>query len=386
MKSSTLTLCSQTAPRLIEGALEDPPLVLGVLEGHTKLEESNNRVGEVLEESIVILGVQLSVLPEALVLDNLHIGGQHHERLGLDVLELLGAVPLLVRPLLFDQQLEVVVGQRGGAEGPGAIVAGAVRVAAAERVGAGQRNHGAVVEAHAAEDGADVAAVLGCVGEAAVGCAEGKVAVAAARAVRDLGALHLLDGGDAAQDPEVRVADPGEGGLDGLEEVAGGLQTGVGAMVALGSEAHGGAVGTAGAGQLVVGAGGVPCETKQDRAVAAVIVVVVLLEQLGDVVVGLLVVLEAGDEGRPGLALEAEQLRLVGVGRVGGSTDKQDTSTDEHASGVALVLVLDGLLVASGVTAPATESILGRRSEAGRACGGGAERRRGGAQSAGEGS
>lgn len=97
-----------------------------------------------------------------------------------------------------------------------------------------------------------MAAVFACVGQAAVGRAEAEVAIGAARAVWDLGPLHLLDGADAGEDPEVRVGYPGESCFDGLEEVAGGFEAGIGAVVTFGGEAHSGAVGTAGVGELVV--------------------------------------------------------------------------------------------------------------------------------------
>lgn len=64
--------------------------------------------------------------------------------------------------------------------------------------------------------------VFGAVGEAAVGGAEGDVAVGAARAPGDGGTLHFLDGGDAGEGPEVGVGYPGElfceegGGLVGV--------------------------------------------------------------------------------------------------------------------------------------------------------------------------
>jgi hypothetical protein len=87
---------------LIEAALESIPLVLGLLEWHTQLEQGNNGIAKVLEECVVVLGILLGVLSEALVLDEFHVGGQHHQRLGLDVLELLGAVPLFVPPLLLE--------------------------------------------------------------------------------------------------------------------------------------------------------------------------------------------------------------------------------------------------------------------------------------------
>jgi hypothetical protein len=46
----------------------------------------------------------------------------------------------------------------------------------------------------------------------------------------DLGAVHGLDGDDARERPEVGVRDPLVGGLDGLEERAGVLEAGVGAV------------------------------------------------------------------------------------------------------------------------------------------------------------
>ncbi len=94
-------------------------------------------------------------------------------------------------------------------------------MAAAEGVGAGEGDDLAVVEAHAVEDGAEVGLVFGAVGEAPVRRAEADVPVRAAGAPGDLGALHFLDGADAAEGPEVRVGYPGEfcwGGLVGSWE------------------------------------------------------------------------------------------------------------------------------------------------------------------------
>lgn len=186
-------------------------------------------------------------------------------------------------------------------------------MAASESVGAGQCDHGAVVKAHAAEDGADMAAVLAGVWQTAVGCAEGHVAVGAASPVWDLGALHLLDGANATEDPEIGVGDPWEGLLDGGEEVAGCFEAGVGAVVAFRGEAHGGAIGATGVGQLVVAgvcqlrskserpevnsrSRSVPCETQQDGTVATIVVFIMLLQQLRNLVVRLLVVLKSRDE------------------------------------------------------------------------------------------
>lgn len=71
-------------------------------------------------------------------------------------------------------------------------------------------------------------------------------------------------------------------------------------MVGLGGEAHGGAVAASGTGGLVKGTASVPGKTKQDRAEAAIVIVVLLLETGGNVVVDLLEVLLGGvhDLGR----------------------------------------------------------------------------------------
>lgn len=170
---------------------------------------------------------------------------------------------------------------------------------------------------------------FGAVGEAAVGRAEGDVAVSTAGAPRDGGALHFLDSGDAGEGPEVGVGYPrelfcgrvsdwwgtGEGRRDGLrtfdwvEEVTSGFQTGVGAVVAFGGETHGGAVGTAGVGESVVAGRWISCcgrleveiwhlrstamprQPQKHWAVAAIIIIVLLLEQLGDKIIHLLIVI-----------------------------------------------------------------------------------------------
>lgn len=237
---------------LIERALEDPSLVFGLLEGHSKLKQGGDCLGKVLEESIAVLGIQLGVLLEALVLNKLHVSGQHHEALGLDILKLLGTIPLLVRPLLLEEQLEVVVGQGSGREGPGAVKAGAVGVAAAEGVGAREGDHGTVIESHAAKDGADVAAILGGIGQTAIRSAEGDITIGTASTVRNLRTLHLLDGANTTENPQVRVADPRESLLDGLEEVASSLETSIGTVVSFGGKAHGCAVGATSSRQLVI--------------------------------------------------------------------------------------------------------------------------------------
>lgn len=194
--------------------LEDP--ALGVLgEGNAELEELDNDVGEVLEEELVVGGVLLNPLLESLVLDEGHVGGKHHEGLGLLVLILLGAVPLLPLPLLVEKELVVVVSHDGRGEGPGAVEAGAVGVAAAESVSTGKSNDLLIVEAHAVEDVAEMVLGLGGIRKTAVGSAGSDITVLATGAVGDLGALHLLDGADTGKDPEVGVGDPRELGCSG---------------------------------------------------------------------------------------------------------------------------------------------------------------------------
>ena len=194
--------------------LEDP--ALGVLgERNTELEELDNDVGEVIEEELVVGGILLNPLLELLVLNEGDVGGEHHEGLGLLVLILLRAVPLLPLPLLLNEEPEVVVGHDGGGEGPGAVIAGAVGVAAAESVSTGKSNDLLIVEAHAVEDVAEMVLGLGGIRKAAIGSAGSDITVLATRAVGDLGAHHLLDGADTGKDPEIGVGDPRELGCSG---------------------------------------------------------------------------------------------------------------------------------------------------------------------------
>lgn len=64
------------------------------LEGDTELEELDDDVSELIEEDLIILGVTFDVFLEFFVFDQGHVGGEHHEGLGGDVLVLLGTVPL----------------------------------------------------------------------------------------------------------------------------------------------------------------------------------------------------------------------------------------------------------------------------------------------------
>lgn len=184
---------------------------LGILlEWNTKLEKGGDDLGEVVEESLVVLGVLLDPWKETLILDQDVISWQHHQRLGLLILQLLWSVPLLPLPALLEQQSVVIVGQHGWGESPWTLEAGTVGVAASKGVGTGESNDLLVVEAHAAEDVAEVLAALGGVWETSVWGAGGDVLVGAASTVWNGWAGHLLDGAYTGEDPEVGVGDPWE--------------------------------------------------------------------------------------------------------------------------------------------------------------------------------
>ena len=237
--------------------------------------------------------------PEDLVLHQRHIRRQHHQALRLHILILLGPIPLPPPPLLIQQQAEVIIANDRGRKGPRAVKAGAIGVAPPQSMRAAQRYNLAVVEPHAPEDRAQVILPLGAVRESSVGRAEADVAIGAPGPPGHRGALHLLDGCHARERPQVRVGDPGELLLDRFQEVAGGFQAGVGAVVAFGGEAHRGAVGAAGVGGGVVGAAAVPGEADDDRAVGAIVVVVLLFKALRDCVVdGLVVFLCRSEDAR----------------------------------------------------------------------------------------
>jgi hypothetical protein len=130
----------------------------------------------------------------------------------------------------------------------------------------------------------------------------------------------------------------------------------------------------------------VPRQSQQDRSVAAVIVVVVLLKPLCDSVVHLLVVLEAWYEER-GFCLLAEELWLPCVQAVDTRSHEQSTGAEDQARWVALEFIWP-ILRAGCVAALRllAEGRLRGYDEARRACRRGAEAGSGGAQGAIEGS
>lgn len=83
---------------------------------------------------------------------------------------------------------------------------------------------------------------FGAVGEPTDRCAERYVAALAAEAPVHDRTLHFSDGADVYEGAEVAVGDPGELRVDGLEEVVGVIEAGIGGVAGLGVEAHGHAV------------------------------------------------------------------------------------------------------------------------------------------------
>jgi len=120
------------------------------------------------------------------------------------------AIPLLPLPLLLNQETVEVVGQNGRGEGPGTGKASPVSVAAAKGVGTGEGNDLLIIKAHTAEDLSEVGSALSSVGKTAIRSTGGRLTVRATRPVRNSRALHFLNGADTSENPEIRVADPGE--------------------------------------------------------------------------------------------------------------------------------------------------------------------------------
>mmetsp|Transcript_14617 Transcript_14617/g.47610 ORF Transcript_14617/g.47610 Transcript_14617/m.47610 type:complete len:258 (-) Transcript_14617:686-1459(-) len=167
--------------------------------------------GEVPEEGAEVLGVDLGVFAELLVVAEEEVGGKHHELLrGIFVL----GRPVPVPELPGDVQEEGVVGvrQEDRRRRPEAVVAGVERIAPAEGVSTGEGDDVLVGEAHAVED--VVAEVLRRllrrtlvgVGEAAVGGDGIDGLVDAAVRPRHRGPAGLLDGRHARQRVQVPVA------------------------------------------------------------------------------------------------------------------------------------------------------------------------------------
>lgn len=163
---------------------------------------------------------------------------KHHEGTGLLVLKLLGTVPLPPHPRLVKEQLEEVIRQRRRGERPGSIEARTIPVATTERMSTRERDNLLVIEPHTAENPPQVVRALGSIRETTVWSGLGSEPVDTSGAPGDLGTAHLLDGSNAGQSPQIAVRDPGELLLEGLEELASNVQTGVGTVLRLRGEPH----------------------------------------------------------------------------------------------------------------------------------------------------
>lgn len=71
---------------------------------------------------------------------------KHHQRASFLIGKLLRAIPLSPDPLLTEEQFEIVIGYRGGREGPWPFETGAIRVAATKGVRTRKGNDFLVIE------------------------------------------------------------------------------------------------------------------------------------------------------------------------------------------------------------------------------------------------
>jgi len=141
-------------------SLENPPILLVTRERDTQFKQPHNNIREILKEEIVVIGILLHPRLKFLVLDERHVGWQHHQTLGALILILCGPVPFAPCPLLIEEKLKVVVGQDGWRKGPWAVVAGAICVTSAQCMGTAQGDDLLVVPAHATEDGPQMVRAL----------------------------------------------------------------------------------------------------------------------------------------------------------------------------------------------------------------------------------
>ncbi len=121
---------------------------------------------------------------------------------------LLRTIPLSPVPLLIQKKLEVFVGDDSGRKSPWALETGSICVASSESVSPAQSNNFLVIKSHTSEDVAQMLAALGSVWQTSVGCAGCHILVQSTRSVWNDRALHLLDGDDSTENPEIGVGDP----------------------------------------------------------------------------------------------------------------------------------------------------------------------------------
>mmetsp|Transcript_91742 Transcript_91742/g.239161 ORF Transcript_91742/g.239161 Transcript_91742/m.239161 type:complete len:377 (+) Transcript_91742:269-1399(+) len=259
----------------------------------TQFQQCGKGLGEVLEEHLLVVRVEVDILLEARILQERNVRWKHHEllRRGVAVLGVLAGLPFdaPLFPVRVLEELEIQIVERRGCRSPRAHEARGVRVAAPERMSAAEGDNFLVVEPHAGEDAPQVADVLldGAVGGVRQPAVGGDVAgargVDAPGTPGDLRTPEGLDGNDAAERVQVRVADAGVRLLHGLEPRDRLVEPRVPAMRELLLEADGPRAGTPRLRDLVVAAARVPRQPDQRRAFVRV-----GLDELRDLSLGLL--------------------------------------------------------------------------------------------------
>mmetsp|Transcript_11366 Transcript_11366/g.40320 ORF Transcript_11366/g.40320 Transcript_11366/m.40320 type:complete len:603 (+) Transcript_11366:71-1879(+) len=194
-------------------------------------------------------------------------------------------------PLIPDHVGSVLVAEDGRVFHPRTRIAGATGVATAVDMASGDQDNSLLVtEAHAAEHIPDVLSQilptlqsplvvqLEAIGKALLGAGQTtrgngllRDAINPASAERYLGTPGVLNGDASCHDPEVGVRKPWELGLDRLQVFLRFVQTRILGIPCFLCMPHGRPVGATSAVRLAVCAGRVPCQTDEQRSIAAVI-------------------------------------------------------------------------------------------------------------------
>ena len=182
---------------------------------------------EVLEENLLIVGVEVNILAEAGILQKRDVRREHHEllRIRVAVLKILASFPFdaALLPLGILEELEVQIVERRRRRGPWSHKARGICVATAKGMSSAEGDDLLVIETHAVEDIPQMANVLlggavGRVGQPAVGShITGAHGINTSGTPRDVRATQRLDGGHTSEGVEVSIADAGVGLLHRLE-------------------------------------------------------------------------------------------------------------------------------------------------------------------------
>src|SRR3954453_12901269 len=80
--------------------------------------------------------------------------------------------------------------------------------------------------------------------------------------------------------------------LNWLQEVSGGLQSSVRSVISLRLESHGGSIAASSLGLDIISSRRMPRQSHEDRSVRPIIIIILLLQPLGNLIIHLLVILE----------------------------------------------------------------------------------------------